>query len=350
MTTMPHPTEEVIERFRRGELPPPEIARLGFHLANCAQCAAIAARSIDVTRTAAMLRDDFGEHLHGEEIVAYVDGSASKEEAARAAEHLAWCEACRSDVADLRAFAPRTGAQKPSWRTFAAVAAAAVLAIAIAAFVVLRRQPAAPPRPAVVVDRQRLERDAVVAAALRDGITRPPVLAALALPGQSMRGVASAEAPQVIEPIGVVVDDTRPLFRWSGTGGARINLSVFSEGRLVLQSATLHGNEWKPAQALERGRVYRWQIEVTTKTSVMIAPGPSAPPALFAVLSDDEHRKLDGVRARFANDDLYLGVLAARNGLQGEAIDHLRSYCAAHPTEKEPGALLRAVEGWRATK
>jgi len=82
----------------------------------------------------------------------------------------------------------------------------------------------------------------------------------------------------------------------------------------------------------------------------MIAPNPSDPPAMFAVLSDDEHGALASARVRFANDDLYLGVLAARDGLESEAVGHLRRYCAAHPAEKQAAALLRGVEAWRAAK
>jgi hypothetical protein len=349
MTTMPHPTEEAFARFRRGELPPPEVARLGMHLANCRECAAAAARSVDVSRSAASLRDDLGEHLRGEAVVAYVDGTASTEETARATEHLGYCDACRRDVEDLRQFS-RRAAITPSWWRLAAVAAAVLLAIVIAAAIIFRREPAAPPRTATHVDAHRAERDALVTAALRDGIAKPALLVSMTPPGQAMRGVSAGEEPRVIEPAGVVVDDARPLFRWSDTGNTNVSLSVFSEGQTVMQSATLRGNEWKPARALDRGKVYRWQIEVTTAKTVTIAPNPSDPPAMFAVLSDDEHRALAAARIRFANDDLYLGVLAARFGLESEAIGHLRRYCAAHPAEKQTAALLRSVESWRAAK
>ncbi len=349
MTTMPHPTEEALARFRRGELPAPEVARVGLHLAACQECAVEAARSIDVTRSAAALREDFGEHLRGDGIVAYVDGSASSEEAARAAEHLSYCDACRLDVADLRAFTsrrPRTFAT--AWRMLAA--AVVVLAVVITAAIALRRQPAVPRTTTTPVDRHRAGRDAIVAAALRDGIPKPAVLVAMVQPGQTMRGVTSDDEPRVIEPAGVVVDDTRPRFRWSGTGGASVTLSIFSGERTIVQTAAIRGNEWQPARELERGAVYRWQIEVTTKGNVTIAPRPSDPPALFTVLSDDAYRALNDARVRFANDDLYLGVLAARDGLQGEAVDHLRRYCAAHPEETKAAALLREVEAWRAAR
>ncbi len=349
MTTMPHPTEEALARFRRGELPAAEVARLGLHLAACHECAGAAARSVEVTRSAAALREEFGEHLHGDEIVAYVDGSASSEEAARAAEHLSYCDACRLDVADLRAFStrrPRTFAT--AWRMLAA--AVVVLAVVITAAIALRRTPAVPLTTTTPVDRQRAGRDAIVAAALRDGIPKPAALVAMVQPGQTMRGVTSDDEPRVIEPAGVVVDDPRPHFRWSGTGGASVTLSIFSGERTVVQTSALHGNEWTPARDLERGATYRWQIEVTIKGIVMIAPSPSDPPALFTVLSEDGHRELEAAGVRFANDDLFLGVLAARDGLQGEAVDHLRRYCAAHPEETKAVALLREVEAWRAAR
>lgn len=347
MTTMPHPTEEALARFRRGELPAPEVARVGLHLADCRECAEAAARSIDVIRSAAVVREEFGEHLHGDEIVSYVDGSASSDDAERAAEHLSYCENCRDDVADLRAFSrrrPRT--RTTAWRMLAA--AVVVLAVVITVAIALRREPVVPRMTTKApVDRQRGARDAIVAAALRDGISKPAVLVAMVQPGQTMRGVASDDEPRVIEPAGVVVDDTRPRFRWSGTAGANVTLSIFSRERTVVQTAAIRGNEWKPASALERGATYRWQIEVTTKGNVTIAPSPSDPPALFTVLSEDGHRELEAARVRFANDDLYLGVLTARDGLQSEAVDHLRRYCAVHPEETKATALLREVEAWR---
>jgi len=347
MTTMPHPTEEAFARFRRGELPPAEVARLGLHLANCRECAAGAARSVDVPRSADSLRDDLGEHLRGEDVVAYVDGSASAEETARANDHLAYCDACRRDVADLRQFTLRRRRPiTPSWRW---LAAAAILAIVIAAAVMSRRAPVTPPRTPIQLDAKRAERDALVAAALRDGIAKPARLVTMTPPGQVMRGVPS-DGPRVTEPVGVIVDDPRPIFRWSDTANANVSLSIFSEGQTVMQSATLRGNEWQPAHALDRGKVYRWQIEVTTTKTVVIAPNPSDPPAMFAVLSDEEHRTLAAARARFANDDLYLGVLTARAGLEGEAVGHLRRYCAGHPAERQAADLLRDVEAWRAAK
>ncbi|HXA20566.1 MAG TPA: hypothetical protein VN380_26540 [Thermoanaerobaculia bacterium] len=346
---MPHPTEEALARFRRGELPAQEVARVGLHLAACQECAGAAARSIDVTRAAAVLRDDLGEHLSGDEIVAYVDGSSSSVEAARATDHLSYCEACRDDVADLRAFSSRRPRTFTAWRMLAA--AVVVLAIVITVTIALRREPAVPPMTTKApVDRQRGARDAIVAAALRDGIAKPAVLAAMVQPGQTMRGVPSDDKPRVIEPAGVVVDETRPRFRWRGTADASVTLSIFSGERTVVQTAALHGNEWKPASDLERGATYRWQIEVTTKGNVMIAPSPSDPPALFTVLSDDSHRALNDARLRYANDDLYLGVLTARDGLHAEAVDHLRRYCAAHPEEAKAAALLRDVEAWRAAQ
>ncbi|HEX7680627.1 MAG TPA: hypothetical protein VF713_21010, partial [Thermoanaerobaculia bacterium] len=298
---------------------------------------------------AASLQDDFSEHLGADEIVAHADLSASNEERARATEHLACCDMCRRELADLRASITRgAGKRAWAWRRLGAVAAVMLLAIVITAAIALRREPPAQRRVIPPVDRSPSARDLLVAAALRDGIAKPAVLVALAQPGQAMRGVGSDEQPKVIEPVGIVVDDTRPRFRWSGTGDAAVNVSILSQASTVATSVTLHGNEWKPAQALERGRIYRWQIEVTTTKDVMIAPRPSDPPALFTVLSDDEHRALEAARVRFANDDLYLGVLTARDGLQGEAAEHLRRYSAAHPEEKTAATLLREVEAWRA--
>ena len=61
-------------------------------------------------------------------------------------------------------------------------------------------------------------------------------------------------------------------------------------------------------------------------------PAPPRPNPRFRVIGDDELRDLAAARARYPDDHLLLGVLAAHHGLRGDARRELARYAAEHPS------------------
>lgn len=361
-----HLTEQDTQRLLRGDLSG-EAARAVFrHLEECPRCAAAARSSDSVARAGHALAAEIAfdsEHPPVETLLtAYVDGTLDREELDAVQAHIDGCRRCREDAADLRAAASTLQQPRRSWIAAAAAAAAAVAIIAttllirkehavrpappVSETVTQTTAPAPPaetpaPAPAPVHAYARPEWRAAVAEALRDGaIAMPAALADLQVRPDQERAPSDRVTAR-LEPTGVILDATRPRFRWTATQGATYLVSVFDEGALVMESPELSEATWRPDRALARGRPYQWQVEVRLDATRVILPAPPAPPALFRVLDARAHEELEHARATHAGEPLLLGVLYARNGLRAEAERELRR------VDTEDGRrLLRSVEEW----
>lgn len=284
-------------------------------------------------------------------LTAYVDGQLDEQARASVDEHLATCSRCREDVADLRATQQAIRPRSHAWRW---LAVAAVFGLAITTAVLLARKKPVPPMPINVQTAQTTttnvaappkddhpEWRARVEKALGAGALKMPAsLAALQIAPDQLRAPEGETAH--LEPVGAIVDATRPRFTWTPTPDATYVVSIFDGDTPVAESGTLHAAEWRPDRDLPRGRIYQWQVEVRAGDDVTILPTPPAPPALFRVLDAHAHAELEQARAAHANDHLLLGVLYASHGLRAEAETELRK------VESPDGRkLLHSVEAWR---
>src|SRR5258708_29531852 len=136
-----HATKTELIRLSERKLTPGETLAIVRHLESCSECAATAADAVD-SRAAAeswsgTLRATLGDHLRGDELLDYVDGSLSPSAMGEAGAHLEHCTVCRDDVAGLRAL---RGGGRRRWQRVA-LAAAAVLIVVIGIRVAVRRPP-----------------------------------------------------------------------------------------------------------------------------------------------------------------------------------------------------------------
>ncbi|HEX6095090.1 MAG TPA: hypothetical protein VF432_02110 [Thermoanaerobaculia bacterium] len=308
-----HADRERLLALRLGKLDAAETRALLNHVATCAQCQRTAQETLAVD-------------AHARELVR----SLSEEEAVPA---------------------PR---RRPAYRWLAVAAVLAALAFVLA-FPFLRRRPtetpapivrktvpppaAAPParqaKPARPEPFEAIVRQATAAGAL----PMPAFLVALQPSGDQFRS-ATAEPPRAeLTPFAEVLETDRPRFRWPSKPGARYLVLVAEKDRIVAESPSLTRNEWRCDVALARGRTYTWQVEVRSGEETVMLPVPPAPRARFHVLGAEAKAQLDQARATAPDDRLLLGILAARAGLRGEAIEHLRA---------APGgeALLASVRKW----
>jgi hypothetical protein len=271
-----------------------------------------------------------------------------------AAAHLEHCTICQDDVADLRAL--REGARRRRWRQVA-LAAAAVLVV-VAGLAAIVRSAVTKPRPGTVrhpsislstatppADARPAEWRALVDAAVASGRIAPPaILATLRMPEETLRGEGATGATPV-SPNGVVLEDPRPQFRWSGSPGAVYTVSIFDGDREIARSTPLRSSVWIPQHDLERGRIYRWQVTANRGKETWIIPQAPRPAPRFDLLDDAAHRDLDSARRRYPGDHLLLGVLAAHYGLQEVAIAELTRHHSAHPDSRS-AALLDSARAW----
>jgi hypothetical protein len=193
-------------------------------------------------------------------------------------------------------------------------------------------------------DRTSLQR---VLAANR--VDAPAALAGLAGAGGILMG-SRAQAPQALlqAPVGRVVETDRPMLRWKPLPGATYLVSVFdSRYDEMASSGWIPDAEWRIPQALRRGGVYSWQLNVRQNGVEFTVPVPPAPEARFRILSAADEADLIRVRGIAGDSHLVLGLQYAKAGLLDEAIQELRTLRQQNPESETVAALLESVERLR---
>lgn len=284
------------------------------------------------------------EHLTYDEIEAYVDGRADEDDRAIVAEHLAQCARCREEVTHLQdvhddVVAERSSARFSRRRRLLAVAAALVLAV-LGAWVWFagrgdgdpKREANRPQQPRAVPGAPAPQRKPEAVHTLL--LKKPPIVATLVRGEGVLRGTTGA-AFALLAPVGTVVLEERPRFRWTATpDAASYDVVVADRSGNVAAAGSSRTTEWRAEAPLARGRTYTWQVtaQLADGTTV-VAPAPDAPEALFHVAANVEP---------LPADPLARGVALANLG----ALDDAESALSASADPRAAG-LLRQVRAWR---
>jgi len=123
---------------------------------------------------------------------------------------------------------------------------------------------------------------------------------------------------RVLEPVGEVVIDQRPLLRWQPLAGAvRYSLAIFDANANPVQtSSPLHLTQWKPPHPLQCGQVYQWQVTAEMSDGKrVIAPSFPSPKAKFRVIDQAKADELEQFRQAHPESHLVLGILYSEAGL-----------------------------------
>jgi hypothetical protein len=234
-----------------------------------------------------------------------------------------------------------------AWIPYSIAAAVAAIAFSIVLFnrpepapKLVQQRKAAPPVHAVEDPVLAKWRSLAESAIQTGSVEKPQIIASLNPEREVLRGVESDEHGNVITPAGVVVDQTRPEFRWSGAGKATAVVSVFVNSDLVIRSGELRDRMWRPPDDLARGMTYTWQVALTDAKERTIVPAPTEPPARFVVMSEADHDELQAT-LQHVQDPLIRGVVYAHFGLQQDAIEELEKSGRA-------ATLLESVRLWNA--
>jgi anti-sigma factor RsiW len=351
-----HLTGDDLDRLRRGRLPADELLAMSEHLAECEVCR----RAGDAHRFLSALAPE--EHLDPDsQLYPYVEGALDPAGLAEVEGHLATCERCREDVADLRSVAaglsrpapPTDGRLKPAatpWIVAGAIAAAAAIAV-----VVLYAWTPAPAVPAGPIKVDTMAGPAVpsnpwhelLRSAIAAGrVEEPAVLQKLRPRPESLRGPASPRS-SLRTPVGVVVESVRPRFSWAPAHRTTYRVSVFDGDRLIAQSPFLASEEWVCDRSLERGAVYSWQVEVRKGSERMVMPEPPEGDALFEVLAEDAARDLADARRQFPDDHLLAGVLYAHYGCRERAEEEMQLATADPKQAADARRLIDSLRHWQ---
>lgn len=351
--THPHPSAEALARFRRGELDPAEMLAIDEHLAACDECAAAPAADVEARWHQALA----GTHLTYDDIERRLDGRAGEDETAEFETHLASCAMCRDEWHDLQSVT-----RPPRRRTWIRYAIAACIAGIVILILLLRPRPApnappvvrrapvptetqttppAPPHDTFAEALRQIDPSLrTVAVALMDGtLPSEALLRSLRAGGGGERSIAPSPGElAVLSPVGVVVGDERPLFRWSGT--PPFTVEIFDE-RMQLLAATrrLDDTEWKATSALPRGKTLMWQIRRDRDGGSEIAPRPPEPPARFRIITAEAQHAIDA-----AASPLEAALLYAREGMVEEAREKMRQAGAAMGMPDEVQRMTRTLD------
>lgn len=340
-----HVTGTDIRRWKRGEVSPDEVVSIARHLSACTECRALGENEWSL-RDLELELEAIDEHPNQDELLAYAEGTLPAARRASVASHVIACARCREDIDDRRQI---IGSQHSRWPRLAlgvAVAAALVFMIVTALLPGRRKtelphvvSTTAPPTPTVTTapptppdEMARLDPSLrLVAASLIGGsLPSAAILSALQPATERERGTRTDDIDfSVVSPIGEVVGDARPLFRWRGSTG-RFSVEIFDERmQLIAESPPLAAHEWRPAVPLPRSQILTWAVRLEAKGRSLIAPRPPDPPARFRIASSSA---IDA--ARTTESALEAALIYAREGMIDEARRKMREASSGSASEE----------------
>jgi hypothetical protein len=388
---MDHLSTEQIASYRERRTQPEELLRVDDHISHCAECRKRLASAVDLR---AALQSTLGEgrgavpaeavprthHLAYEQLEAYVDGRLSSADRNNAQAHLEICQICAEELRDLHAFKIELAASEGQtrhgwlarllapWLTRRRVALALAMAAVIVLAVEVGKRQLAPPHGVPPSGTTELnstgtetllafkslsaeEQTAILAVISQQSIKTPAVLAGLREPkGTLLRGTSEGVRFEVLQPLGEVVLDVRPLFRWQRLAGAiSYSVSIYDMNlNHVMSSRALGATQWSPDQPLQRGRIYLWQVSAKLSNGESISsPRPPSAEARFRVLDQTKADELLQFQAAHPASHLALGILYAEAGLLEQGEHELGQLPKNDPDYDLAQKLLKSIQEMR---
>ena len=367
-----HITIDELESARRSG---DGIRDIAEHVAQCRQCRAFTTSAVhDAVAALVATLEKLDNHLDDETVAAWVDGTLPRAAADTTRMHLEECASCADDINTVKGFRGVVEAEvrehvrlRRRLLAFAAVFATVLIGLAYVARRAPRTQPV---QVAVVTDAirdgdhhykilsdgriegidlpERKWRDAVSEALTASELRTPDPLSALQ--GQRGKLLGAADGSPITHltaPLGVVVEERRPLMQWRSDANATFEVVIFDAEHLpVARASGLRQTRWRTDRDLLRGRTYYWQVIATIQQTSTIAPVPPDPPAIFKVLSEEDATEIDAARRAEAGH-LVQGLLYARAGVLEEAEKEFAALASANPGSAVAAGLLRQVRSWR---
>jgi anti-sigma factor RsiW len=375
-----HPTAEELTAYRGRALAPIDLLRVSDHLAECSECRDQVARE-ETTSAAA-------GNLSYEELVEYLDEDIEPIRRRELSKKLQGSPASRAELADLAKFRDEINTFAPNEMSHAPIDGKRILvfprtamrwALPIAAAIALtggaiwratRDNGAAGTVTLRDGDRSILLKASgrlrglaevphellpVIATAMREGkLEIPAAIQSIASNREILAGAPEKPSEfQVKSPIATAVRERMPHFNWRAQPGAaqyRIRIVDWQSGEVVMTGESDGPRtEWAPAEPLDAGKVYQWQVEALRDNDIISrSPKPPEPEARFKILSDNERLKVESVIRSAGRSHLALAVTYTQAGLLDEAIDQLRILAKENPDSQIPLELIAQIETARA--
>jgi predicted anti-sigma-YlaC factor YlaD len=177
----------------------------------------------------------------------------------------------------------------------------------------------------------------------------PAPLAELIGGGGPVRGGNDEPAFQVLSPLGVVLAEDRPAFRWEPLAGADTYQVYLSDhpSRPPLRSPQLPAGttQWTPPRPLQRGAVYTWAVGAVRQGKEVIAPVITQPEARFKLISEAQFTELQ--RLQKTQSQFALGLFYTHAGMLAEAEQCFQRLLAENPRSPVLENALRQLAAWQ---
>lgn len=157
---------------------------------------------------------------------------------------------------------------------------------------------------------------------------------------------------RLIGPLGHVVRNEQPTFRWRELAGAQSYVVTVTDADLneVATSPPLNTTEWSISKPLKEGGIYSWQVTALKDGVRITSPVLPAPQAKFKVLDRATSEIIKQTQNAYPDSHLTLGVLYAEAGLLDEAEQELRTVVRNNPRARIALKLLQNVRAMRAAQ
>ena len=192
------------------------------------------------------------------------------------------------------------------------------------------------------------DKAALLEAIAKQTIKNPNAITELQGRAETLLGQSqSAERFDVVAPVGEVVMDTRPVFRWQALAGAtKYSVAIFDANLNPVQSSPpLQTTQWTPEGTLKRGELYEWQVRaMLPRNKFVTSPSPPSPEARFRILDQEKADTFARFHAAHPQSHLVLGIWCANEGMLDAAESELALIQAGDPDYGLAQRLLKSVQ------
>jgi hypothetical protein len=402
-----HLSKEQIEHYLERQIAPADLPEIDDHISQCADCRdrvssagdlRAALRRERVQRLGSTSPEPLGrkEHLSYEQFEAYVEGRSSRSERELVRKHAESCRICADELRDLDDFKTELSGTvgtrswnlkawweefAPFWLTLPRLALALAASAAIVVVISLTRL-ASPPFVPLVQNTKPApsgenSRDADAHGLMAGLDARVPEIDTL--PAEEQRAILDAFSErrikpanvltelqgktetllgqtagfsrfEVLTPVGEVVLDARPVFRWQPVAEAKNYKVAIFDAQLnqVQSSGPLRVTEWRPKLPLERGRLYVWQVNAQLGDGGSVsAPTPPSPEAKFTILDQRKVNEIALFQQNHRESHVVLGILYGQAGLLEKGEYELEQVPKGDPNYEIAQNLLESIKDIR---
>ena len=152
-----------------------------------------------------------------------------------------------------------------------------------------------------------------------------------------------------LDPTDVVVETSRPTFRWRALEGAEHYVVTIYDAKLrqVASSGPVNSTEWTTPNSLERGVTYSWQISAAQGDKTVVTPKPPLPEARFRILDQRAVAALAKLKAFAGSSHLVMGVFYWKHGLIEKSEREFQALAKANPNSTPVAELLASIRSLR---